>query len=342
LGKQRITTPESFNPEAGYVIRVVFFGSPEFAVPSLVALDEDPDFEVALVVTQPDRRAGRGRKLLPPAVKVAAEERSLPLIQPETLRNQSVLADLEHLRADFFLVVSFGEILRRRVLNMPRHGCLNVHPSLLPRYRGATPIPAAILNGDQETGVSIMRMVRRLDAGPVLAQRPVSLDGSETTGSLTADLSEIAAEMLVETAIGWVTGTIVEQPQDDAEATYTRELRKSDAQVDWTTSAIEIERFVRAMEPWPRAWTVLEGQRVSLHRVAYVEGDVSNAEPGDIIRDENRVLVATSQGMIGLQQIQPAGKKIVSADGWYRGLKKPDSLRFDSRTQPLPPLIERR
>lgn len=307
-------------------IRTVFFGSPTFAVPSLSALAHDPRFAVTLVVTQPDRPAGRGRRLQPPPVKQEAERLGLPVWQPETLRSEDAVERLAAERADLFVVVAYGEILTRRVLALPAHGCLNVHPSLLPRYRGSSPIQAAILNGDSETGVTIMLMVRRLDAGPIVAQRAVQLSGQETAGDLGERLARVAADMLPDIASRWVSGEIKAQPQDESCATYTRELRKEDGRIDWRRSAVEIERLVRAMNPWPGAWTRLEGRRLGVRAV-----DISNEHhpPATIHQADHAVLVGTGTTAVRLLTVQPEGRGPMPAADWYNGARLAPGARFE-------------
>lgn len=323
--------------------RLVFLGSPEFAVPSLRALLEHPQIDVGLVVTQPDRRAGRGRTMQPPAVKAAAEAADVPVFQPATLRDPDSVERIRAERPDVMVVVSYGELLRRDVLELAPHGCLNVHPSLLPRYRGATPIPAAILNGDSETGITIMRLVRRLDAGPILFQHRVALGGDETTGALTDRLAREAARHLPGVVLDWVSGRITEQPQEDARATYTRELRKRDGQIDWSQPAFWIERLVRAMDPWPRAWTVFDDQRLTVHRVSVANSAREPVEPpGRVEVDDGSVLVAAGDGWIELREVQPAGRRVMPAADWIRGSRVAENMRFGSPEEPIPLFVETR
>ncbi len=246
-------------------VSVVFFGSPEFAVPSLRALSNDTRFKLELVVTQPDRQAGRGRRMVEPAVKSAARDLNIAIWQPETLRSDDAADTLTSIKPDLFIVVAYGEIFRRSILRIPLHGCLNIHPSLLPLYRGSSPIQAAILNGDPTTGVSIIEMVRRLDAGPILARQEIGLDGTETGGELGQKLAALAAGMLPDVASEWCNGEIVGSPQNETGATFTRELTKADGRINWTRSASEIERQIRAFSPWPTAWTIMDGRRLVVH-----------------------------------------------------------------------------
>jgi methionyl-tRNA formyltransferase len=320
-------------------IRVVFLGSPEFAVPSLHALAESGDIDVTLVVTQPDRRAGRGKKLTPPPVKSAAEMLGLPVIQPETLRDRAVITQLEEHEPDLLVVVSYGEILRKRLLELAPAGCINVHPSLLPCYRGSLPIQSTILNGDTSGGVSVIKLIKEMDAGPIVHQIPVDLTGRETTGELFDQLSKLAADSLPDVIRDWVAGDIDAREQDHEAATYTRELRKADAQINWSWSAVEIDRFVRAMHPWPKAWTTLDGQRFGIDSVSVTDQNPDSSEPGMITESDNWPAVSTGQGKVRLDRLTPAGKKPQAGDEWFRGARGFEGKCFDQRVEPLEPLI---
>ncbi len=315
-------------------LRIIFFGSPEFAVPTLSALADDDRFDVAVVVSQPDRTAGRGRRLVEPPVKTAAAERSLRVWQPQTLRSPEIVDKLKAANPDLFVVVAYGEIFRRDVLAIPTHGCLNVHPSLLPRYRGSSPIPAAILNGDKTTGVSIIEMVRKLDAGPIVAQREVELHGDETAETLSIELANLAARMMPDVAADWCNGRIDSRPQDDESATITRELTKDDGRIDWSRSAVEIEREVRAYSPWPTAWTTLDGKRLVVHS-AKVWSEHGRGEPGMVGQAGRRVIVTCGASCLELREVQPEGKRMMLAEDWWRGLRRDVSARFDSDSNNL-------
>jgi len=237
---------------------IVFLGTPAFAVPSLRRLVAE-GFEIAAVYTRPDRPAGRGRHPAPPPVKTAALELGLEVRQPESLRDPAVLAELAALRPEAGVGAAYGQILRQEVLDIPARGVLNVHPSLLPRHRGASPIPAAILAGDAETGVTIILMDAGMDSGPVLAQRRVPIQDSDTTGILLSGLAEVAAGLLAETLPRWLRGEIQPQPQDDSQATKAPLLKKEQGAIDWSLPAVETWRRVRAYNPWPGAYTTIEG-----------------------------------------------------------------------------------
>ena len=305
--------------------RVVFLGSPEFAVPSLQRLAADERFDVALVVSQPDRPSGRGRRLTPPPVADFATESGLPLFQPESLRDPDAFSRLESIEPDLLVVVAYGEILRRNVLQLAPGSALNVHPSLLPKYRGASPIAEAIRGGDPQTGVSIMKLVRRLDAGPVVAQSTIELDGHETTGSLGQRLADLAAAMLPDVCYDWLDGRLKAVDQDESAATYTREWTKADAAIDWNQPAVALERLVRAALPWPVAWTASDGQRLQV-RSAAVTAAVEGT-PGTILQSGKRLIVATGEHGLELHSVQPQGKRELLALGWWNGLQsKPDLL----------------
>ncbi|MDD3828414.1 MAG: methionyl-tRNA formyltransferase, partial [Anaerolineae bacterium] len=286
--------------------RIVFMGTPDFAVPSLQALARD--HQVVGVVTQPDRPAGRGRRLVAPPVKEAAGALGLEVIQPPTLRRPEAVERLVAWRPDLVVVAAFGQILRPEVLAIPPHGCLNVHASLLPRYRGAAPIPAAILAGDERTGVTIMRMDEGLDTGPMLAQADWPIRPDDTTGSLTADLARLGASLLVEALPGWLEGRIAPRPQDDAQATYCRTLQKEDGLLDWALTASHLDRQVRACDPWPGAYTAWAGQRLKILRARPLPGrpGPGGAGPGRVVALAPGAGVVTGEGVLALLQVQRA------------------------------------
>src|SRR5688572_3802210 len=232
---------------------VIFMGTPQFAVPSLRALAQGP-YRIT-VVTQPDRPAGRGGKLTPPPVKLAAEELGMTILQPPTLKDPELRAHLASLSPEVTVLVAYGEYIAPALLDLPRRSSINLHPSLLPRWRGSTPIQSAILAGDTETGVTIIRMDRGLDTGPILSQRRVPTHPNETTPELSGRLASIGADLLAETLPLWLRGEIEEQPQTEEGATLSHTLRKEDGAIDWHTPAEQIARQVRAMQPWPGTYT---------------------------------------------------------------------------------------
>ena len=297
--------------------RVVFMGTPQFAVPTLRALDEQ--HEVVGVVTQPDGRAGRGRKVVVSPVKQVALDRGLPLLQPRILDGPEVLAHLAGWEPESIVVAAFGQLLPGPVLDLPLHGSINVHASLLPRYRGAAPISAAILEGEPVTGVTIMLMDVGLDTGPILAQAECAIAPDETTASLTAKLADLGAQLLVETLDGWLEGAIEAQPQDDAAATYCSQLEKKDGLLDWSQPAEYLDRQVRACDPWPGAYTTWQGRRLKVLRAKPHPGWEGEGEPGEVREMGEGIGVITGQGALELVEVQRAGKKPMPAGLFARG-----------------------
>lgn len=307
-----MTSPSADPATPPAPIRVVFLGTPDFAVPALLALHDSPATAVSLVVTQPDRPAGRGRRLTPSAVKAASLARGLPVFQPERVRGPEALDRLRAADADLFVIAAYGQLLRPAILDIPRRGTLNVHPSLLPRHRGPSPIAAAILAGDEQTGMTIMLTDRGMDTGPILAQEAIPLRRAETTASLTPRLAELGADLLLRTIPGWVAGTVAPRPQDEAAATASRLFAKADGALDWSLPALELERRVRALNPWPRAFTLLGGRRLIVLLARATDRDLAG-EPGTVAADDDRApLVATGRGALRLDLVQPEGGREVA------------------------------
>jgi methionyl-tRNA formyltransferase len=301
-------------------MRVIFLGTPEFAAIPLEALAHDRRYQVAGVVTQPDRPSGRSRELQPPPVKQAAERLGIPVLQPETLRDPAIVEQLAAWQPDVGVVAAYGEILRKNVLELPALGYLNIHPSLLPRYRGPTPVHAAILNGDTETGVTVMLLDAKMDSGPILAQRRVPIAPDARNQPLTNALFRLGADLLVETLAEYAAGALAPVPQDDREATYCKMLQKSDGAIDWGAPAERIERMTRAYDPWPGAQTTWRGQQLKII-AARVHQDWSGAEPpGALLPRPDGLWVATGAGALELLTVQPAGKREMAAEAWRQGL----------------------
>src|SRR5215208_2337181 len=253
--------------------KVVFIGSPDFALPTLKALAGA--YDVVGVVTQPDRASGRGRELKAPPVKTLALELGIPVMQPERLRLPEAMEQLRAWAPELIVVAAFGQILRKDVLELPRYGCLNVHASLLPRWRGAAPVNAAILYGDEETGITIMKMDAGLDTGPTLTQRSIRLTREDTAGSVFEKLSHLGADLLIETLPDYLSGKIQPVPQPEEGVTYAPMLKKEEGQLDFTRPAEELERRVRAFNPWPGAFMDFEGTLLKVHRARVEAGDAS-------------------------------------------------------------------
>ena len=306
-------------------VRAVFMGTPEFSVSSLSALLQlsqgaAPLLRLVGVFTQPDRPAGRGQCVTAPPVKRAAVEAGLPVFQPERLRRPDSLSQLAGLQPELIVVAAYAQILSPRVLALPRLGCLNVHASLLPRYRGASPIQAAILDGVEQTGVTIMQMEAGLDTGPILSQVQVPIDPRATAGSLTLLLADAGARLLAATVLDWVAGTITPIVQDDAQATMTKPLTKDDGRIDWTSGAATIDRRVRAMSPWPGAFTEAKTGLLKIHAAAAHPGSAAGV-PGTLVALPEGPAVVTGDGLLLLLEVQPAGKRSMPGTDWLRGAR---------------------
>lgn len=304
-------------------MRILFMGTPEFAVPSLEHLIRN-QYQVVAVYTQPDKPAGRGRSLGSSPVKRVALIWNLPVEQPVSLKKKEVVARLADFRPDVIVVAAFGQILPQAVLDIPRYGCINIHPSLLPRFRGASPVAAAILAGEELTGVSIMLMESGLDTGPVLARATVSISPRDTTGSLTSKLSLIAARLLQDVLVRWSRGEIAPQPQNDTEATYSAPITKEAGKIDWHLSAVDIWRQVRALQPWPGCYTRWEGKRLEIIEAVPLPGD-KTLEAGQVValnKAEAPFGVNTGDGILGVLDVQLEGKRAMPAAEFVRGRRQ--------------------
>jgi len=302
-------------------IRIVFMGSPDFALPSLSALAAARNYQVVGVVTQPDRASGRGRELKAPPVKTLALELNIPVMQPEKLRAPEAMDQLRAWNPDLIVVAAFGQILKKDVLDLPRQGCINVHASLLPRWRGAAPINAAILHGDEETGVTIMQMDVGLDTGPMLACKAIRIKPDDTAGSVIQALSTLGADLLIETLPDYFSGKLTPQPQPAQGDTYAPMLKKEDGLLDFTRPAVELERRVRAMNPWPGAWFEWNGNLLKVLRASTVSGDKSLVS-GSRFTVEGRPAVQSAEGALVLDEVQPSGKKVMLGKSFLAGARE--------------------
>lgn len=296
-------------------MRFVFLGSPEFAVPILQALAAR--FTLAGVVTQPDRPAGRGRALRPPPVKDTATKLGVPVLQPVNPHSPEVLSQIAAWQPEALVVAAYGRILRPVLLGLPPYGCVNVHASLLPRWRGASPIQTAILAGDLETGVSIMRMDPGMDTGPILAQQATAILEADTAGTLSERLSQLGADLLLKTLPGYIAGRLTPQPQDGSQATVTRLLTKADGALDPHEPAASLARKVRAYHPWPGTFLTWEARRIGVLQAAAVE--LAPLPPGEVVATEQGPVVATTLGGLLLASVQPAGARSMSGAEFLRG-----------------------
>lgn len=298
--------------------RVVFMGTPEFARPILEALAARTD-PVVGVVCQPDKPRGRGLSVEAPAVKQAAERLGIPVLQPTKVRDQAFADALGALAPDVVVVAAYGRILPRHILDLPPHGCINVHASLLPRHRGAAPISAAILAGDPTTGVTIMEMAEELDAGDIISMHETPIGPDETTGTLTERLSRLGAEAIGEALDGLRAGRLHARPQPAEGVTYAPRIERADGRIDWTKAAVELERLVRAFSPAPSAFTTLEGQTLKVHRATLGE-PAAGAAPGTIVAaGPDGIAVATGAGVLRLLEVQLEGRKRLTAAQFLAG-----------------------
>ncbi len=290
-------------------LKIIFAGTPEFAVPALQTLIDSPH-TVCAVYTQPDRPAGRGRKLTPSPIKSLATSAGIPVLQPQTLKTEEDLAQLNSLQADLMVVVAYGIILPQAVLDTPKYGCINIHGSLLPRWRGAAPIHRALMAGDKETGITIMQVVKKLDAGDMLLKQACEITAQDTTADLHDRLADMGAEGLRQVLAQMLDGSLEAEPQDEALVTYAEKLTKQEALLDWNTPAIELERKVRGLNPWPVAQTRYQGKVMRIWKAQAVQGTV-DSQPGEVHCHDKQVDVATAEGWLRLLEVQlPGGKRM--------------------------------
>ena len=298
-------------------LRTIFMGTPDFALQTLQGLI-DAGCKMVGVYTQPDRPKGRGKKLAPPPVKELAQKYDIPVYQPLKLRQPEAVAELEALAPDLIVVVAYGQILPKSVLEIPAHGCINVHASLLPKYRGAAPINKAIIDGETETGITTMYMDVGLDTGDMLVKKTLSIGPEETAGELHDRLASLGRETMEETLRQLCAGSLQREIQDDAQSTYASMMKKEDGRIDWSRSALEIHNHVRGLDPWPGAYTTINGELLKLAetRPEATKGD----KPGCVIKvDKDGVCVACGSGSLRIQQLQLAGRKRLAAADFLRG-----------------------
>jgi len=294
-------------------------GTPEFAVPILKGLAQG-GYNIAGVYTQPDEPAGRGRKVVPSPVKKAALSIGLNVRQPVSLKQKEEVERLRELGPGLVVVAAYAQILPKAVLDVPPRGCLNIHPSLLPRHRGPSPVAAAIRAGDKVTGVSVMLMDERMDTGPVLAQKRLPLLDWDTTGSLTEKLADLGAQLLMDTLPLWLEAKVEPQPQDEANATYSGLIRKEDGRMDWTRSALELWRQVRAFQPWPGCYTTWRSRLLKIIECVPLAGSGKAGEVRQLDPNQEAPIgMVTGDGVLGLLKLQLEGKRIVTADEFLRG-----------------------
>ena len=297
--------------------KVIFMGTPEFAVPGLKAIFNDPRFEIVSVVTQEDKPVGRKQELSAPEVKVAALELSLPVLQPKRLKN--IVEDLKSLAPDFIIVIAYGQILPESILAIPSIDCINVHASLLPKYRGAACLQAPILNGDSETGVTIMLMDKGLDTGDILKQSKINLTGTETLETVHDNLSALGASLLGDTLIDFAEGKIIPQKQNETLTSYVKVIDKKDGQINWTDASEVIERKVRAFNPWPGSFSFLEGKMIKIIKAELAKTENNDLEIGQIFSENKQLMVKCGQNALLILELQLEGKKPTDSKSFLAG-----------------------
>lgn len=317
-------------------MKIVFMGTPDFAVPALKALAESAKHEVSLVVTQPDRPRGRSGKPAPSDVKLCAEQYGIPVFQPEKIREEAAVERLRRENADIFVVAAFGQLLPKTILEMPRFGCINIHGSLLPAYRGAAPVQWAVLDGQKEAGDTIMQMNEGLDTGDILMQESIPLSADETAGSLYDKLSSLGGPLLLKALDAIEAGTVTPVPQGDSGTHYAKMLRKEMGNIDWTKSAEEIGRLVRGLNPWPSAYTHWNGKMLKIWMAEPVTQeelsalgcdekngmDLKEAQPGTVmIVTKDTLMVQTGDGLLALIELQMEGKKRMPVQAFLMGCR---------------------
>ncbi len=302
------------NQKIDRILRVIYMGTPHFAVPALVALSQTEN--VVRVVTQPDRQAGRGRKVIPSPVKEEALDRGIPCLQPVKISEPEFIQTLRDYSCDLFVVAAFGQILPPEVLALPRYGCINVHASLLPRYRGASPVAAAIAAGERKTGITTMMMDAGMDTGDILMQGELEIEPEETTGILTERLAILGARTLLQTLKALKEGRLQKMPQNGAEATIAPRLKKEHGTIDWNQSTEAIRNHVRAMDPWPGACTVAGGEILKIWRVTPGK---EKGHPGEVLHADRNFQVGTKDGSVVIEKLQRPGKKRISGAEFLRG-----------------------
>ena len=306
-------------------IKVVYMGTPEFAVNALRRIHEE-GYDIIGCFTQPDKQKGRSSKLIAPPVKVCAEEFGIPVFQPEKIREEEYVEELRSLNPDVIVVAAYGQILSEEVLNIPKYGCINIHASLLPKYRGASPIEAAIMNGDEKTGVTIMYMAKGLDTGDMISSAEIEIADDDTTESLTEKLSQIGAQEIVKTLKSIEDGTSERIPQKEEDSSYCGKLDKEMGRLDFTKGSREIERLVRALYPWPCVYTEIDGKGLKIISagVSEVQDEEAalSAEPGTVINvTKKNFTVKCGNGALTILKLQPEGKKVMDCSAFLNGYK---------------------
>ncbi len=315
-------------------MKVVFAGTPDFSVPSLKTLIEAEDIDLAAVITQPDKRRGRGKKVRYTPVKKEALKHDIKVLQPKDINSEESINKLEEMDIDLMTVVAYGQILSKQLLTLPQKGCINLHASLLPEYRGSSPIQQAIMDGKDKTGVTTMFMDEGLDTGDIIAQREVPIHKDYNAGDLHDKLAAVGAELLKETVLKFQNGKITKIKQDDSQASYTHQLSKDDGRIDWKKSSQDLYYFVKAMNPWPGSFTYLDNKLLKLFQVKPLDKNTKKA-PGTVIEadPEKGLYIQTGEGLLKIEKLQLAGKKRMATDDFLRGYQIEEGIQLDSKKE---------
>ena len=306
--------------------RVMYMGTPDFAVPPLTALVE-AGYDVVGVVTQPDKPKGRGKTMMPTPVKEEALKHGIPVYQPEKVRAQEFVDVLTEINPDIIVVAAFGQIIPKVILELPQFGCINIHASLLPKYRGAAPIQQAVIDGEKESGVTIMKMGMGLDTGDMISKIIVPITAEETGGSLFDKLSALGGELILSTLEKMENGTITRTPQGDSTTSYAKMLKKTMGEIDWHMEAVKIERLIRGLNPWPSAYTSLKGKTVKIWSADVVAGE-STGNPGRVTVTKDKLLVECGENFLSITELQLEGKKRMETAAFLRGFTVEDQTVF--------------
>jgi len=298
-------------------VKIIFVGTAAFGLPAFKALAENENFEIVLVITQPDKPIGRKQIITSPPIKIAAEKKDITILQPEHILD--IKEKISLLKPDLIIVAAYAQLIPEAILRLPKHGCLNLHASLLPKYRGAAIIQAAILNGDEQTGLSIVKMDKGLDSGPILSQMAVKILAEDTAGILYDKLSKASAEFLIHTIKKYLDGKIIAEPQNSDQASYIKVLTKSDGLINWSKPALTIEKFIRAMNPWPMAWTWLDGQQIKIISAQKQPIEINSYKPGKTFKYNNGLAVQCGRDALIIKSLQLEGKKALGSQEFLRG-----------------------
>jgi len=300
-------------------IKTIFIGTAEFGLPAFKALIRDENFEIILAISQPDKPTGRKQIITPSPIKIAAEKNNLTVLQPEQIID--IKEKISLLKPDLIIVAAYAQLIPEVILNLPKYGCLNLHASLLPKYRGAAIIQAAILNGDEKTGLTIIKMDKGLDTGPILAQTAIAIDNKDTAGTLYDKLSDLSADFLIAAIKNYLAGTIAPAAQNSSLASYAKALAKSDGLINWSKPALTLEKFIRAMNPWPMAWTWCDGKQIKIISAQSQPIEINSYKPGKTFKYNSGLAVQCGKDALIIKNLQLEGKNALASEEFLRGYK---------------------